>query len=151
MPNQIVPSVSFSLPDDNQQDIHTVAERFLRDHLAKTGSKCEPVRSVVPRSACAVESKIAAEGFLRQHLATRQTETKRYEIDESQPMILSRSTTRLAPYFYGFKNGLPVFTHERRLAQIVDSKNANELQSALRERGVDVTVLPAPETRTGSF
>lgn len=147
--NRSIPVV-ISTRQPRQEDIHTIAERFLLDHLAKTGSKCEAVRPVAPRSACAIESRKAAEGFLRE-LVTKQTETKRYQIDESQHVILSRSTTRVAPYFYGFKKGFPVFTYDRRLAQMVDSKDAMELQGDLRERGIEVTISPAPETPTGSF
>jgi hypothetical protein len=147
--NRSIPVV-IPIGEPKKEDIHAVAERFLRDHLAKTGSKCEAVRAVIPRTVCAVESRGAAEGFLR-HLATKQVEAKRYEIEEPEHVILSRSTTRVAPYFYGFKNGFPVFTHDSRLAQIVDSKDAKELQGALRDRGIDVTMLPVPETHVGSL
>lgn len=152
MPSRIVPSVSFSRTDDNyKEDLHKVAERFLRDHLAKTGSKCETVRSVAPRTACAVESRGAAEGFLREHLATRETEAKRYEIEESQEVILARRNGNVTSYFYGWKAQRPLFTHAQHLAQVVDLATSEGLARSLRETGVEVTVLPAPEKRRGSL
>ena len=132
-------------------DLHSVAERFLCDHLVKTGSKCETVLSVAPRAACAVESRRAAEGFLRQHLATRQTEGKRYEIEAPEKVILARRTGNVTSYFYGWKAQRPLFTHAQYLAQMVDLATSEELARSLRETGVEVTVLPAPETRRGSF
>jgi hypothetical protein len=110
-------SLSFSPVGDNlREDIHSVAEKFLRDHLSKTGSKCEIVRPVAPRAACAVESRSAAEGFLRQHLAARQTQAKRYEIEEPQQVILARRSSNVTSYFYGWKAQRPLFVHAQHLA-----------------------------------
>jgi hypothetical protein len=143
MPKQIVPSVPY------QEDVHTVAERFLRGHLAKTGSKCETVQPVTPRAACAVESKKAAEGFLREHLAARQTEAKRYEIEAPEKVILARRNGNVTSYFYGWKAQRSIFTHAQHLAQIIDPATSDELARTLREKGIEVTVLPAPEKGRG--
>jgi hypothetical protein len=152
MPSRIVPSVSFSRPDDNQkQDIHSVAERFLRDHLAKTGSKCETVQPVVARAVCAVESRSAAEGFLRQHLATRQTEAKRYEIEEPQQLSLVRRTGNVTSYFYGWKAQRPLFTHAQHLAQQFEPTESDKQVRMLQLCNIEVTALPAPETQRGSL
>jgi hypothetical protein len=151
MPNQIVPSVSFSGPDDNHQDIHTVAEKFLRDHLEKTGSRCEAVRPVVPRTTRAVESTKAAEGFLRQHLATRHTEAKRFEIETPEKVILARRGVRSTTFFYGWRRNMAIFTHAQHLAQMIDVARSEELVQVLRQCNIEVTVLPAPEMGRESF
>jgi hypothetical protein len=152
MPNQIVPSVSSSRPDDDhRQDIHTVAERFLRDHLAKTGSKCEAVRSVAPRLACTVESRRAAEGFLREHLATRKTEAKRFDIEGPEKVILARRGVRSTTFFYGWRRDVAIFTYAQHLAQVIDVARSDELVQMLRQCGIEVTALPAPEMRRESF
>jgi hypothetical protein len=152
MPNQIVPSVSSFRSDNNhQEDIHTVAEKFLRDHLAKTGSRCEVVRSVVPRSACTVEPRKAAEGFLREHLATRKTDAKRFEIEAPEKVILARRGVRSTTFFYGWRRGTAIFTHAQHLAQLIDVARSEELVQVLRQCNVEVTVLPAPEMGRESF
>lgn len=152
MSKQIVPSLSFSPADDSyKEDIHAVAERFLRDHLAKTGSKCEAVRPVVPRATCAVESRSAAEGFLRQHLAARQVETKRYEVEAPQKVILAQRSVRSTTFFYGWHHDAAIFTHAQHLAQVIDSKDATKLQESLKQTGIETFVMPAPEIRRGSL
>jgi hypothetical protein len=147
----VVSTVQPNRNEPEQENIHTVAEKFLRDHLAKTGSKCEAVRPIVTRTACAVESKKAAEGFLREHLTTRQTEAKRYQIVAPERVILARRTGNVTCFFYGWKVQRPLFTHAEHLAQVIDIVKSDELVQMLRQCNIEVTVLPAPEMGRGSF
>jgi hypothetical protein len=147
--NRSIPVV-IPIRQPSKEDIHTIAERFLLDHLAMTGSKCESVRSVVPRSPCAVESRSAVEGFLRQ-LATRKTEAKRFEIESSQRVILARRSSRSTTFFYGWRRDIAIFTHAQHLAQVIDVARSDELVQMLRQCNIEVTVLPAPEMGRESF
>jgi hypothetical protein len=139
-------------------DIHSAAERFLREYLSKTGSKLEPVRPslAVPAAVQRVaEAHAAAKELIKEHLKKRQqvkTEAERYEIEEPQQVILSRRSPRCVSYLYGFKRGLPVFTHDKALAMVVNAADRDELARLLRERhGIESFVLPVPELRRSSL
>lgn len=139
-------------------DIHSAAERFLREYLAKTGSKPERVQpaSAIPVPARRVaEPHAAAKELIKEHLKKRQqakTDAERYEIEEPQHVILFRRGPRCVSYLYGFKRGLPIFTHDKALALVVEASDRDELARLLRERhGIESFVLPAPELRRGSL
>lgn len=139
-------------------DIHSVAERFLREYLSQSGSKAEPVKlssAALHPARGAAEVQAAAKELIREHLKKRRqnkTEAERYEIEEPQQVILSRRSPRCVSFFYGFKHGLPIFTHDKALAMVIDSANRDELSRLLREKhNIETFVLPAPEVRRGSL
>ena len=141
----------------SQQNIHDLADRFLREYQAKTGSKPEPVQltSAVPRSVPYVAaSQAAADKFIKDHLEmTQEKKTQeRFEIEEPKQVILSRRSSRgVLMFFCGFKRGAALFTYAHHLAQIIDLKDLPTWQEALAKRGIDATPLPAPEVHRGSL
>ena len=145
------------IPDD----LHTVADKFLRDYLTQTGSIPESVQtaSPVPSVAHVTASQAAATDFIKELRKTRQaeadadaTKAARYELEDPQQVVLSRRTLRCLTYFYGFKRGLPVFTHDKALAMVVNTAESDGLSRSLREKhGVETFALPAPEVRRGSL
>jgi hypothetical protein len=143
------------IPDE---DIHIAAEKFLKEYLSKTGTKPEPVQpaSTLPAPARrASEAQAAAKELIREHLKKRhqaKTEAERYEIEEPQQVILSRRSPRCVSYLCGFKRGLPVFTHDKTLALVVEAADSDKLSGLLREKhGIGTFVLPVPELRRGSL
>jgi hypothetical protein len=147
-------------------DLHATAEKFLREYLLQTGSKAEHVElSAAASAARHVSASQAAKEFLKAHLKkTRHTQAhqqveaeaitsvERYEIEEPKQVLLSRRSPRCVSYFCGFKRGLPIFTHDKALAMVIDAANRDELSRLLRERhNIETFVLPAPELRRGSF
>ena len=146
-------------------DIHSAAERFLREYLSQTGSKAQPVELSAAASAArhVSASQAAAKEFLKDHLKkTRQaqrvaeagatTGVERYEIEEPPQVILSRRSARCVSFLYGFKRGLPVFTHDKALALVVEAADRNELARLLREKhNIQTFALPAPELRRSSL
>jgi hypothetical protein len=80
------------------------------------------------------------------------TEAERYEIEEPQRVVLSRRTQRCESYLYGFKRGVPIFTHDKALAMVIDADSRDELSRLLREKhNIETCVLPPPELRRGSL
>jgi hypothetical protein len=139
-----------------RDDLHAVAETFLREYLAKTGSKPEPVQlaSVAPRAARPVAaSQAAANKFIEEHLMTQQKKAgERYEIEEPQHVVLSRRNSRgVLLYFCGFKRGAALFTFAHHLAQTINLEELPAWQGELQKRGIDATPLPAPEMHRGSL
>jgi hypothetical protein len=140
-------------------DLHAVAERFVREYLAKTGSQHEPVKlSPAPRPRC-IESHAVAQAFVKEHLrkrreianASKQTEAERFEIEEPPQVILVRRSGSVTSYFYGWKAQRPLFTHAQHLAQVIDVARSDELVQMLRLCNIEVTTLPAPEVHRGSL
>ncbi len=137
--------------------IHATAEAFLREYLSQSGSKPELVKlsSIVPAVRNVAESQAAAKDLIREHLKQRQQnniEAERYELEEPLRVLLSRRNQRCESYFYGFKRGLPIFTHDKALAMVIDAAKSDELSRLLREKhNIDTYVLPAPELRRGSL
>ena len=128
-------------------DIHQLASDFLNDYLRKHGGSTD-VSVVSTRPRRIVENRTAALEFIRQLRKSRleRPQAARYEIDPPEQVILARSISRAAPYLYGWKYGQPVFTHDSRLALVVDSDEATRVQDALKDNGIGVTALPAPAT-----
>jgi len=148
-----------------QDDLHTAAEKFLREYLAQSGSIPERVQlsPAAPQTGQHVAgSQSAAREFIKHLREARQaqaqqqaeaiTSVERYEIEEPQQVILSRRSPRCVSYFYGFKHGLPIFTHDRALAMVIDGAKRDELARQLHEKhNIETFVLPAPELRRGSL
>ncbi len=140
-----------------RDDIHATAEAFLREYLVQSGSKPELVKlsSVVPVVRNVAESQAAAKDLIREHLKQRQQnkiEAERYELEEPLRVLLSRRNQRCESYFYGFKRGLPIFTHDKALAMVIDAANRDEVSRLLWEKyNIQTFVLPAPELRRGSL
>jgi hypothetical protein len=147
-------------------DIHATAEQFLREYLSQTGSKPESVQlsSPVTSARHVAASQTAARDFIKHLRETRQaqaqqqaeaeaiTSVERYEIEEPQQVILSRRSPRCVSYFYGFKHGLPIFTHDKALAMVIDAADRDELSRLLHEKhNIETFALPAPELRRGSL
>jgi hypothetical protein len=139
-------------------DLHTVADKFLRDYLTQTGSKPESVQTASPVSSVAhvTASQAAATDFIKELRKTRQAEAStkaaRYELEDPQQVVLSRRTLRCLTYFYGFKRGLPVFTHDKALAMVVNTAESDGLSRSLCEKhGIVTCPMPAPEVRRGSL
>jgi hypothetical protein len=107
-------------------DLHAVAETFLREYLAKTGSKPKAVQlaTTIPRSASHVAaSQAAAKEFIKEHLelAQQRKAEERYEIEAPHQVILSRRNSRgVLLYFCGFKRGAALFTFAQHLAQTIN-------------------------------
>jgi hypothetical protein len=119
-------------------DLHSTAEKFLREYLAKTGSKTEPVVSAQPALSSVHQvaaSKAVAADFIKQLHKSRKEEaeakSERYEVEEPQRVVLARRT-RCLIYFYGFKRGQPVFTYCLNLAVVVDALEATQVQTVLK-------------------
>lgn len=152
------------MPDD---DIHSIAERLIREYLSLTGSKAEHVELSAAASAArhVSASQAAAKEFLKDHLKkTRHAQAQqkleaeainsveRYEMEEPQQVLLARRNPRCVSYFYGFKRGLPIFTHDKALALVVDAVDRDKLSRLLREKhNIETFVLPVPELRRGSL
>lgn len=138
-------------------DIHSTAEKFLKEYLSQTGSKPEPVKlsSAVPAVRNIAESQEAAKDLIREHFKKRRqdkTEAERYEIEEPQRVVLSRRSQRCESYLYGFKRGVPIFTHDKALAMVIDAASSGELSRSLREKHhIETFVLSPPELRRGSL
>ena len=140
-----------------RDDIHATAEAFLREYLVQSGSKPELVKlsSVVPVVRNVAESQAAAKDLIREHLKQRQQnkiEAERYELEEPLRVLLSRRNQRCESYFYGFKRGLPIFTHDKALAKVIDAAHRDRVSRLLWEKyNIQTFVLPAPELRRGSL
>jgi hypothetical protein len=98
----------------------------------------------------------SGQDFIKELRKTRQAEAStkaaRYELEDPQQVVLSRQTLRCLTYFYGFKGSLPVFTHDKALAMVVNTADSDGLSRSLREKhGVETFALPAPEVRRGSL
>ena len=140
-------------------DLHTTAEKFLREYLAQTGSKTEPVLAASPMRCPANQieaSKAAATDFIKTFRAARKSEADankpvRYELEEAQQVLLARKSLRCLTYFYGFKRGLPVFTHDKALAMVINTTGSDELARLLQKDGIETFALTAPEVRKGSL
>jgi hypothetical protein len=139
-------------------DIHSTAEKFLKEYLSKTGSKPEAVQpssAVFAPARRPAETQAAAKDLIREHLKKRRqdrTEAERHEIEEPQRVVLSRRSQRCESYLYGFKRGVPIFTHDKALALVVDPVDSDKLSRLLREKhSLETFVLPAPELRRGSL
>ena len=137
-------------------DLHSTAEKFLREYLAQTGSKTEPVVSAQPAPSSAHQvaaSKTAATKFIEELHKTRRAQADaqiRYEVEEPQRVVLARRT-RCLIYFYGFKRGQPVFTYCLNLAVVVDAVEATQVQTVLKTFEMETFALPAPNADTGSL
>ncbi len=142
-----------------RDDLHSAAEKFLREYLSQTGSEPESVQPVsrAPRATHVTVSQTAASDFIKRLRRIRQAEAdatnvERYEIEEPQKLILCRRSSRCVSYFYGFKRGLPVFTHDKALATAINTADSDGLASSLLEKhNVETFALPAPELRRGSL
>jgi len=115
----------------SHDDIHSVAERFLREHLANAESQSKTVRT----------DGQSGEGT--------DAEAEPPEIEEPEFVILSRRSGNATSYFYGWKSQRPLFTYSQHLAQVLESAASEELVRKLRKAGVEAIVLPAPELRRG--
>jgi hypothetical protein len=144
----------------SQETIHNIAQTFLNEYLAKSGSTSESVQlsSVAHCTARHLsQSQSVAATFVKEHLKKRQingskqAETARYETEVPDKLILARRRGNVVSFFYGWKSQRPVFTHAQHLAQVVDPATSEELIRMLRVTDVDVTALPAPELRKGSL
>jgi hypothetical protein len=140
-------------------DLHSTAEKFLREYLEQSGSKAEPVLSAQPLSPSAHQvavSRAVATDFIKQLRKTRQAEAdatnaERYELEDPQQVVLSRRTARSVSYFYGFKRELPVFTHDKALAMVIDAADRDGLCRSLEIHGIETFALPAPNAKRGSL
>ena len=97
-------------------DIHSAAERFLREYLSQTGSKTQPVELSAAASAArhVSASQAAAKEFLKDHLkkirlarspatqAEAITSVERYEVEEPRHVRSSPGAIRdVFPTFMG--------------------------------------------------
>jgi hypothetical protein len=136
-------------------DLHSTADKFLREYLAQTGSKAELVQSAAPALSSVHQvaaSKAAASEFIRQLNKSRKEEAKseRFEIEEPVRLVIARRT-HCTKYFYGFKASKPIFTHCLSLAVIVDAVEATQVQTVLKTFEMETFVLPAPSGERGSL
>jgi hypothetical protein len=143
----------------DSDNLHTTAEKFLREYLAQTGSKAFPVISARPASSAQqlAASKAAATDFIKQLHQTRKADAKsakassdRFEIEEPQLLVIAQRTN-CTKYLYGFKASKPVFTHCLNLAVIIDSVEGERVQKVLAACGLETFLLPAPTERGSSL
>jgi hypothetical protein len=143
-------------------DLHSAAEKFLREYLEQTGSIPERVQTSlpVPSQARVAASQTAASDFIKHLRETRQqakqdagasSKAERYELEEPQQVVLACRNLRCLTYFYGFKRGLPVFTHDKALAMVINTTGSDELARLLQKDGIETFALTAPEVRKGSL
>jgi len=143
-------------------DLHTVAETFLREYLAETGSK--PMNAeLASTSRCTArhvaESRMAARDFIRQLRKDRQqakqegsdATAERYEIEYPQRVVLSRRCGTVITFSYGWKQNRPLLVHAVHLALALDADDGEKLSILLREHEIETFPMPAPALGNSSF
>jgi hypothetical protein len=148
-------------PQDD--DLHTVAETFLRQYLAETGSTPELVQlSCVPNTAHDVaESRAVAVQFVKELRTVRRQKRRqeveanratRIEIEEPRQVILSRRCGTVITYFYGWKQHRPLLVHAVHLALVLDICGSENLSRHLRETyEIETFPMPSPTPNKGTF
>jgi hypothetical protein len=143
-------------------DLHTVAETFLREYLAETGSTSELVQlsCVCNTSHDVAESRTVAVQFVQELKAARRQKRQeaeahranRFEIEEPRQVILSRRCGTVITYFYGWKQERPLFVHAAHLALVLDSRDSEKVSHLLRQsHEIETFPMPAPTRGTGLF
>jgi hypothetical protein len=146
----------------SHDDLREVAEKFLRDYLATSGSRSENVQPAAPAKLTAdhVEaSRVIAAQFVRElgtarrleRQAQRQAELDspvRIEIDAS-PSLVMLCRQKHPRWLACPKRS--IWAHAKEYALTMSSEQAEELQAALQGRGFETTIVVVVPQKQAEF